>query len=309
MTDLQNSFGRVAVLYGGVSSEREVSLVSGQAIYEALVRKGVDVIAIDVCQPVVSQLIADDFDTAFVALHGTGGEDGCIQGVLELMGIPYTGSGVLASAIAMDKMVAKKLWLGAGLPTAPAEAIGTLQELKNARKNLGGKVVVKPINEGSSFGVTVVSSEEQELKAMEEIEELSCQAMAEKWLSGSEYTVAILDDKAMPSIRLQVKGEFYDFEAKYKSSETLYHCPSGLTQVREQEIYELAIEAFRSLGCSGWGRVDLISDENDQFSLLEVNTIPGMTSHSLVPMAAKHSGLDFDDLVIKILGTAKVSKK
>jgi D-alanine-D-alanine ligase len=296
-----DKFGRVAVLYGGTSAEREVSLVSGKAVLDALQNQGVDVVGIDVGVDLVLELEKVRPDRVFIALHGPGGEDGTVQGALEFMGIPYTGSGVLASALAMDKLRTKLLWRGAGVATADFMVLDQGSDWQACLDQLGGAVMVKPDREGSSIGMAKATSAEDLAAAWRQADTHGGGVLAEAWLTGSEYTVAILDDQALPAIKLETDRGFYDYEAKYLRDDTRYLCPCGLPPERESALQELSLYAFRLLGCSGWGRVDAMEDTNGNFQLLEVNTVPGMTSHSLVPMAAKAVGISFDDLVLRIL--------
>ena len=398
VTDV-SKFGRVGVLYGGTSSEREISLLSGQAIYAALKNLGINAVAIDAQDDVLQQLIQHELDYVFIALHGPGGEDGTVQGALEYLQLPYTGSGVLASALAMDKQRCKQLWKGIGLPTCdfiilnedtdwkaalvdlggkamvkpasegssigmrPVENADQLKsawlhaasfdsvviaepllaytgsgvlasalamdkqrckqlwkgiglptcdfiilnedtDWKAALVDLGGKAMVKPASEGSSIGMRPVENADQLKSAWLHAASFDSVVIAEPLLEGEEYTVAVLGNKALPSIRIRSEEIFYDYKAKYFSDETSYFCPSGLSEAREEEIRQLSLDAFNSLGCIGWGRVDLMVDRQGNFQLLEVNTVPGMTSHSLVPMAAIASGIEFDQLVLQILQEA-----
>ena len=293
------AFGKVAVLLGGTSAEREVSLVTGDRIYAALVRNGVDCRMIDPADDLMGQLEAYQPDRAFIALHGRGGEDGTIQGLLESMGIPYQGSGVLASALAMDKYRTKLLWQAVGLPTPDFRLVETPDMLEYCADML--PVFVKPSLEGSSVGVARVDREQDLLPAFEKASGHNSSVLVEQFIDGPEYTVAILNGEALPVIRIEAQNEFYDYEAKYLSDDTGYRLPSGLSKTREQEIQAIALTAFETIGCSGWGRVDFMEDQRGRFWLLEVNTIPGMTEHSLVPMAAKAVGLDFDALVLEVL--------
>ena len=302
---------KVAVLLGGTSAEREVSLQSGSAVLAGLREGGVDAYPFDPKSQSVLELKSQGFDKVFIALHGRGGEDGTLQGLLEFLELPYTGSGVMASAITMDKLRSKLLWQGAGLPVAPwvylnrrnveADITGALEDRISA---LGMPVIVKPSREGSSVGMSKVDSVDALPAALALAFEHDEDVLIEKWLSGPEYTVAILGDKILPSIRIQPAGTFYDYEAKYLSDETQYFCPAGLIEQREQELQALVLQAWQSLGCSGWGRVDVMQDNDGQFYLLEVNTSPGMTSHSLVPMAARQAGMSFSQLVVRILELA-----
>ncbi|WP_279049252.1 D-alanine--D-alanine ligase [Cedecea davisae] len=302
---------KVAVLLGGTSAEREVSLQSGSAVLAGLREGGVDAHPFDPQSQSVLELKSQGFDKVFIALHGRGGEDGTLQGLLEFLELPYTGSGVMASAITMDKLRSKLLWQGAGLPVAPwvylnrrdleAGMTGALGERISA---LGMPVIVKPSREGSSVGMSKVDSVDALPAALALAFEHDEDVLIEKWLSGPEYTVAILGDEILPSIRIQPAGTFYDYEAKYLSDETQYFCPAGLIEQREQELQALVLQAWQALGCSGWGRVDVMQDNDGQFYLLEVNTSPGMTSHSLVPMAARQAGMSFSQLVVRILELA-----
>ncbi|MFA5495813.1 MAG: D-alanine--D-alanine ligase [Porticoccaceae bacterium] len=294
-------FGKVAVLYGGTSAERKVSLAGGVAVLEALRARGVDAVGIDVGRGIVPQLEALAPDRVFIVLHGPGGEDGTLQGALEFLGLPYTGSGVLASALAMDKMRTKQLWLGLGLPTAGFAVLEADTDWQRSLDSLGGVAMVKPTREGSSIGMARAATAEELAAAWRAAAALGDEVIAEAWLSGAEYTVAILDGEALPPIRLETDRGFYDYEAKYLADDTRYLCPCGLPPEREEELKALSLAAFDSLGCSGWGRVDLMLDGSGNFQLLEVNTVPGMTDHSLVPMAAKALGIGFDELVIRIL--------
>ena len=303
VTDV-SKFGRVGVLYGGTSSEREISLLSGQAIYAALKNLGINAVAIDAQDDVLQQLIQHELDYVFIALHGPGGEDGTVQGALEYLQLPYTGSGVLASALAMDKQRCKQLWKGIGLPTCDFIILNEDTDWKAALVDLGGNAMVKPACEGSSIGMRSVENADQLKSAWLHAASFDSVVIAEPLLEGEEYTVAVLGNKALPSIRIRSEEIFYDYKAKYFSDETSYFCPSGLSEAREEEIRQLSLDAFNSLGCIGWGRVDLMVDRQGNFQLLEVNTVPGMTSHSLVPMAAIASGIDFDQLVLQILQEA-----
>ena len=300
VTDI-SQFGRVGVLYGGTSSEREISLMSGEAIYAALKKVGVNAVAIDVQTDILLQLNQHNLDYVFIALHGPGGEDGTLQGALEYLQLPYTGSGVLASALAMDKQRCKQLWQGIGLPTCDFFILSKETDWHSVLASLDGKAMVKPACEGSSIGMSRVENVDQLKNAWQHAASFDSVVIAEPLLEGEEYTVAILANQALPSIRIRSEEVFYDYQAKYFSDETSYFCPSGLSEQRETEIRKLSLDAFNSLGCSGWGRVDLMVDSQGAFQLLEVNTVPGMTSHSLVPMAAIASGIEFDQLVMQIL--------
>lgn len=295
------AFGKVGVLFGGNSAERAISLRSGNAVLEGLQSKGVDALGIDINFD--SQLIEQlqGIDRAFIALHGRGGEDGMIQAVLNVLDIPYTGSGVLASALAMDKLRCKQLWIGAQLPTPEFVAVNSEEQLAGVLPSLGGSVMVKPPHEGSSIGMSHVTDESDLHQAFNKAQEHDSEILIERWIEGEEYTCAILNGDALPGIRLQTPNDFYDFQAKYESNETQYLCPCGLDADSEKELQELSLKAFAAVGCKGWGRVDAMRDKEGNFWLLEVNTVPGMTDHSLVPMAAKAAGLSFADLVVKIL--------
>jgi len=296
-----SKFGRIGLLYGGLSSEREISLMTGEAVLAALKNLNVDVIAIDVQENILQILPSYQLDRVFIALHGPGGEDGTLQGALEYLELPYTGSGVLASALAMDKLRCKQMWRGIGLPTTDFVVLDENSDWAAVLDSLGGKVMVKPTCEGSSIGMSRVENAQQLQEAWRHAADLSKVVIAEPLLEGEEYTVAILGDQALPSIRIEAKEVFYDYQAKYFSDETAYFCPSGLSVAREEELRDLSVAAFNSLGCRGWGRVDVMVDSAGSFQLLEVNTVPGMTSHSLVPMAASAAGLSFDELVLSIL--------
>ncbi|MBA5236221.1 MULTISPECIES: D-alanine--D-alanine ligase [Pectobacterium] len=302
---------KVAVLLGGTSAEREVSLLSGQAVLAGLKEAGINAHAVDTRDVSVTTLKEEGFTKIFIALHGRGGEDGTLQGVLEFLGLPYTGSGVMASALTMDKLRTKQVWQAVGLPVSPYVALDRRQYSEMAANallatftHLGLPLIVKPSREGSSVGMSKVNTLSELPAALEEAFRHDDDILVEKWLSGPEYTVAILGDEVLPSIRIQPAGTFYDYEAKYLSDDTQYFCPSGLSDEKEQELAGLAMAAYRAVGCSGWGRVDFMLDSDGAFYLLEVNTSPGMTSHSLVPMAARQRGLTFSQLVVKILELA-----
>lgn len=301
MTLSVTQFGRVGLLYGGVSSEREISLMSGAAVHQAMLNLGIDVVAIDAGADLLQQLPDHNLDRVFIALHGPGGEDGTLQGALEYLDLPYTGSGVLASALAMDKLRCKQMWQGIGLPTADFAILEELSDWTKIMRQLGGKAMVKPACEGSSIGMSQAESPEQLEAAWAEAAKFGATVIAEPLMEGEEYTVAILGEQVLPSVRIQSNDVFYDYQAKYFSDETQYFCPAGLSDEREQELRALAMRAFKTVGCSGWGRVDVMVDADNRFQLLEVNTVPGMTSHSLVPMAAKAAEFDFDQLVLAIL--------
>jgi len=297
-------FGRVAVLMGGWSAERAVSLVSGQAVLRGLQARGVDAWGIDVDRSILKVLADGGFDRAFIVLHGRGGEDGVIQGALDLLGLPYTGSGVLASALGMDKLRTKQVWVGAGLPTPPWRLIETVAELAEAAAALGLPLAVKPSREGSSIGVSRVDDPSQFQAAWARAAACDSSVLVEPWIVGQEYTGGLLQGEALPLIRLETPRAFYDYEAKYHADDTRYLCPCGLSEAREAELRELVRRAFAAVDGYGWGRVDLLVDAEDRPWLLEVNTVPGMTDHSLVPMAARVAGLDFEALVWRVLETS-----
>ena len=300
------AFGKVAVLMGGQSAEREISLMSGQKVLEALQKAGVDARAFDPAERQVFELKKEGFDRVFIALHGRYGEDGTVQGALEYLGIPYTGSGVMASALAMDKLRTKLIWLAGGIPTPRYAQLDAATDHAALVAALGLPLVVKPVHEGSSIGVTKVTSVEKTGLAYE----LACRhddtVIAEQFIDGPEFTVGILDDTALPLIRIEAPQGNYDYQNKYFGNETQYHCPCGLPPARERAIQDQALVAFRLLGCNGWGRIDLMLDKSGNPSFLEMNTIPGMTGHSLVPMAARAAGISFEQLVLRILELAHV---
>lgn len=294
-----NQFGRVAVLLGGESGEREISLKSGQAVLDALIRQGVNAEAFDPAIRDVADL--ESYDRVFIALHGKYGEDGTIQRILDAMEVPYTGSGVTASAIGMDKWQTKLKWDEAKVVTPAFELVHALSDFAAIEKKLGFPIFVKPANEGSSIGISKVKQSGDLKAAYELAAKADPLVIAEACISGGEYTVGILGQKALPIIRIVPKTEFYDYEAKYLRNDTEYLCPSGLSAEIEATIQQEALYAFNALGCSGWGRVDFLMDEAGKHYFLEVNTSPGMTDHSLVPMAAKAAGIDFDALVLAVL--------
>jgi len=294
--------GRVAVLMGGWSAERPVSLQSGQAILDALLKKGVNAFGIDVSKETILQdLLKEEIDRVFIALHGKGGEDGVIQSVLEVLDLPYTGSGVAASALAMDKLRTKQLLEGVGLPTPLFCIIDDATDYDYVAATLGFPLIIKPTLEGSSLGMAKVDSVNALKTAYENAKDFAGDVLAEQWITGSEYTVAILDADALPVIQLKTSHEFYDYSAKYQSNDTQYLCPCGLSDEEEGHLQRIAMSAFKKIGAKGWGRVDLMCDSNNKPWIIEVNTVPGMTDHSLVPMAAKQSGFDFETLVLTIL--------
>ena len=301
-----SNFGKVAVLFGGQSAEREISLNSGSRVLAALLRQGVDAQAFDPAERKLDELSA--FDRAFIMLHGRYGEDGTIQGALELMGIPYTGSGVMASAIGMDKWRTKLLWRSVGLPIPDFVMLDANSDFAAVEKQLGLPLFVKPACEGSSIGVSKVSEPGALRAAYLEAAKYDALVLAEKAVLGGEYTVSIIGEgdsmQALPTIKIEPATEFYDYDAKYFRNDTVYRCPCDLPQARELELREQALEAFRVLGCRGWGRVDYLMDEQGQAYFLEVNTSPGMTDHSLVPMAARVAGISYDELVMRVLALA-----
>jgi len=297
-------FGKVAVLMGGDSAEREVSLRSGDAVLAALLAKGVNAVAVDAGSPnFVPQLQTGAFDCAFNIVHGRGGEDGVMQGLLKYLDIPVTGSGVLGSALAMDKQRTKLVWRELGLPTPEFAMLASEQELDAAAQRIGFPMMLKPVHEGSSIGMARVEKPAQLAQAWRDAARHDHEVMAERWITGEEYTAAIVGDVALPLIRLETPREFYDYEAKYQSDSTQYHCPCGLPEAREAELQQLAKQAFDAVGASGWGRVDFFLDSDSPW-LIEVNTVPGMTDHSLVPIAAQQYGWDMPELVWRILETA-----
>lgn len=298
-----SEFGKVAVLMGGDSAEREISLRSGSAVLTALQQRGVDAQGIDARADVLQQLMAGGFDRAFIILHGRGGEDGVIQGALERIGLPYTGSGVLGSALGMDKYRTKALWRGLGLPTPESVLIVDEADLQAAAA-VGFPLMIKPSREGSSIGMTKVEDEQQLQQAWETARRYDASVLAERWIVGREYTAAVLQGEALPLIRLETPHTFYDYEAKYHADTTSYHCPCGLPEAQETELQRLCLRAFEAVGASGWGRVDLMLDEKQRPWLIEVNTVPGMTDHSLVPMSARTAGIEFDELVLRILASS-----
>ncbi|MBB3143232.1 D-alanine--D-alanine ligase [Halomonas organivorans] len=305
MTVQTTGQGRVVVVYGGDSAEREVSLKSGAAVLAALRHSGVDAIGFDPAeQGGLAGLEALAPDRVFIALHGRGGEDGTLQGALELLGIPYTGSGVLASALGMDKQRTKLVWQALGLPTPESVMLGPDADWPAVAERLGLPLIVKPVHEGSTLGITIVETPEALEAAYRDAARFDARVMAERFVRGEEYTVSLLGDEALPAIRVEVPSGFYDYEAKYLSDETRYHLPCGLETDEERELADLCRQAFAAVGGAGWGRVDVMRDAQGRFWLLEVNTVPGMTDHSLVPQAAAHAGLDFDALVLRILDSA-----
>lgn len=301
-------FGRVAVLFGGDSSEREISLLTGRAVLAGLERRGVDAHAFDPKDRPLGDLITERFARVWIALHGPGGEDGTLQGALEYLGVPYTGSGVLGSAIAMDKLRTKRLAQSIGLATAEYLVLTGPHDFAYALERLGLPMIVKPATQGSSVGMTKVELAADLPAAYAAAAKLEPSVFAESWIAGGEYTVAILQGRALPSIRIETPKTFYDYEAKYFRDDTRYFCPSGLSAPAEAHLGNLAVAACEATGAEGWGRVDFMMDGTGRPLLLELNTIPGMTDHSLVPMAARAAGIDFDELVWRVLETSFVRR-
>src|SRR5260221_6587968 len=303
-----NRFGKVAVLMGGRSAEREISLLSGNAVLRGLHERGVDAHAFDPKERDISDLKLENFDLVFIALHGRYGEDGTVQGALELLGIPYTGSGVLGSALAMDKWRSKLVWQASGIPTPHYELLARETDLHGVATRLGLPLMIKPANEGSSIGMTKVKSARDLPEAYALAANYDRVVIAEAFVDGVELTAGVLGDTALPLIKLETPREFYDYAAKYSAEDTRYIVPCGLPPDAERIIQDEALRAFRILGCSGWGRVDLMLDRKGKPYFLEVNTSPGMTDHSLVPMAARHAGLSFEDLCLRILELAQLAE-
>jgi len=299
---------KVAVLYGGNSAERDVSLRSGEAICNGLNKGGYQAFLFDTKTKELNELKQLGVDYAFIALHGRGGEDGCIQGALEYMNIPYTGSGVLGSALSMDKIRSKQIWQSLSLPTSPfcivSKSNFKASDVNEVLAQLGGKVMVKPSHEGSSIGMAMAENAEQLARALTEAFGFDEHILVEAWIDGPEYTVSILGDNALPAIHMETPRDFYDYEAKYQSTSTQYHCPCGLANDEEETLGQLALSAFKATGAQGWGRVDLMKTSAGKWQLLEVNTVPGMTETSLVPKSALQYGLSFEELVCAILQLA-----
>lgn len=305
----EQSKGKVAVLLGGNSAERAVSLRSGEAVAKALEDNHLEVLRFDPAERAVTELLSENVQRVIIMLHGRGGEDGAIQGALQTLGLSYSGSGVLGSALAMDKIRSKRIFEAEGLPTAPyfvvtADSLSSF-DAEQVMASLQGEIMVKPALEGSSIGMSRVRSAQQLVAAIEKALEFDSQVLIEQYVTGKEYTVTVLDGKALPSIRMETPRSFYDYEAKYHTDTTLYHCPSGLSDAQEQELADIALKAFRAVDASGWGRVDIMCDELGNYFILEVNTVPGMTEKSLVPMAAKQAGMSFTQLVMAIVETCE----
>ncbi len=295
------AFGRVAVLFGGKSAERAVSLKSGAAVLEALQAGGVDAFGIDVGDDFLQRLSSEKIDRAFIVLHGRGGEDGSMQGLLECAGIPYTGSGILASALAMDKLRTKRVWLSLGLPTPNHAALASEEDCRAAAAELGFPLFVKPAHEGSSIGMAKVADVDALIAAWKDASQYDSQVLVEQMIDGPEFTIAMLRGQVLPPIALGTPHTFYDYDAKYLANDTQYRIPCGLSADKEAELKELTARACEAVGTQGWARADVMQDADGKFWLLEVNTVPGMTDHSLVPMAARAAGLDFQQLVLAIL--------
>jgi D-alanine-D-alanine ligase len=295
------AFGRVAVLFGGKSAERPVSLKSGAAVLEALQAAGVDAFGIDVGDDFLQRLVSEKIDRAFIVLHGRGGEDGSMQGLLECVGIPYTGSRVLASALAMDKLRTKQVWQSLGLSTPRHAVLTSVDDCRSAATELGFPLIVKPAHEGSSIGMAKVNSVDELISAWRDASGYDSQVLVEQWISGPEFTIAVLRGEVLPPIGLGTPHTFYDYDAKYLANDTQYRIPCGLDAAKEQELKDLTARACEAVGIQGWARADVMQDKDGKFWLLEVNTVPGMTDHSLVPMAARAAGLDFQQLVVAIL--------
>lgn len=300
---ITEKFGKVAVLMGGWSVEREVSLNSGAMVCAGLVDAGIDAHSVDVGHDIATVLMNSDFDRAFNILHGKGGEDGAMQGVLEVLEMPYTGSDVLSSALAMNKLLTKQVWQSHDLPLANHRLITSASDVTEVIAALGLPLILKPVSEGSSVGVAKVHSQEELQQAISEHQHLGA-LMAEQYIDGDEYTISVLNDQPLPVIRLETSNVFYDYEAKYLTDDTDYHIPCGLTLQAEREMQALALKAFNAVGASGWGRVDLMRDQAGNDYLIELNTQPGMTDHSLVPKAAKAAGIEYQELVKIILATS-----
>lgn len=309
MSDMAK-LGKVAVMLGGASSEREISLLSGNGVLAALKSKGVDAHPFDPAERDLAELKRDKFDRCFIALHGRGGEDGTLQGALEALRIPYTGSGVMGSAIGMDKWRTKMIWLNAGIPTPRYRILEGNEDWAEVARDLGLPLIVKPAREGSTLGLTKVTAVEQLPAAFElAANKYKDIALAEEFIAGSEYTASVLGDTALPLIRIEAPSGNYDYQNKYFTDDTKYICPCGLPEAVEKELQALVLKAFKLVGCAGWGRIDIMMRPDGKPSLLEVNTSPGMTGHSLVPMAAKVAGISYPDLCVKILELSMGARK
>lgn len=303
-----NEFGKVAVLMGGTSAEREVSLMSGTAVLAALQRRGVDAHGVDVGYDIVPVLAQGGYDRAFIILHGRGGEDGTIQGVLEWLGIPYTGSGIMASSLAMDKWRTKLVWQAAGIPTPRYVMLDANTDFDAVARELGLPLFVKPANEGSSIGVSKVKTAAELPAAYAAAARYDALVLCEEFIAGKEVQFPVLGEQVLPSIHIETPAEFYDYQAKYFRDDTRYTCP-GLPAEQEAALHDQVLKAFKVLGCRGWGRVDLLLTADGAPYFLEMNTVPGMTGHSLVPMGAKAAGIDFDELVLRILASARLESE
>ena len=301
---MNNNYGKILVLMGGWSNEREISLISGKSVFNSLITSGLDVIELDLKRDNISEIKELNPDRVFIVLHGKGGEDGEIQLYLENLGIPYTGSGSESSKICMNKRITKKILLKNNIQTPNFMEISENTKIEDIENLFQYPFVIKPSSEGSSIGVYIAEDRKSCKEAIKENMKISSDIILEEYISGREYTVGILDNFALPVIQLIPPGKFYDYEAKYNSNETKYICPSGLDQNTEEEIKKLSIDCFRALNCRGWGRVDLIIDKQNKPWIIELNTVPGMTEHSLVPMAANQKNINFDELVLKILDTS-----
>ena len=294
-------FGKVAVLMGGQSAERDISLKSGEAVLDSLQRQGIDAHGLDCNPQTLRQLQDEKFERVFIVLHGPGGEDGKIQGALDSIGLPYTGSGVLGSVLAMDKLRTKQIWQSCAIPTPSFQILDKDFDANSVVEKLGLPLMIKPTHEGSSIGMSRVESVDELTAAWNSLSETYSSVMAESWVSGAEYTVGILGGEVLPPIKLETPNSFYDFDAKYRADTTQYICPCGLSSDDESRLKELSLAAFNAVAATGWGRVDVMTDTKGKFMPIEVNTVPGMTDHSLVPMAAKVAGIDFDQLTQTIL--------
>ena len=304
MTAANTHFGKVAVLMGGRSAERSISLLGGKEVLAALQNQGVDAHKVDVDRDIAEQLSQGKFDRAFVMLHGRGGEDGEIQGVLNSLAIPYTGSDVTGAVLSMNKALSKDIWQQLALPTASFCHVNKDSDPQSVIDKLGLPLFVKPVNEGSSIGMTKVDRLDALKTAIDVALVYDEEVIAERWIDGEEYTVAVLGQASLPVIRLKTPNDYYDFDAKYEATTTEYLCPAGLSAEDESHCRDLSLQAFEGLRMRDWGRIDLMRDQAGQFYLLEANSIPGMTDHSLVPMAAKQAGLSFEQLVMKILSSS-----
>ena len=306
---MKENYGKVLVLMGGWSNEREISLISGNCVYNSLVDSGVDVFKLKLDKTNIDKIKSINPDRVFIVLHGKGGEDGEIQLYLDNLSIPYTGSSSYSSKMCMNKRITKSILLNNKFQTPKFKKIDNSIDIKYIEKNFSYPFVIKPSSEGSSIGVFIVNNQADYYEAVEKNKDISNDFIVEQYVDGKEYTVGILDDVVLPSIMLEPPGQFYDYDAKYNSSEMKYICPSGLDEQIEKKIQQISYECFKTLGCSGWGRVDIIIAKDNTPWIIEINTVPGMTEHSLLPMAAKEKGINFDELVLKILNTSFAEKK